>query len=29
MTFCGGQRDAPGNVQLRTNYRRDAGPSTA
>jgi hypothetical protein len=24
MTFCGGQRDAPGNFIPRTNLRRDA-----
>jgi len=29
MTFCGGQRDAPRNTIPRTNFRRDAGPSTA
>ncbi len=29
MTFCGGQRDAPEDVELKENYRRDAGPSTA
>jgi hypothetical protein len=28
-TFNGRQRDAPRNVELKTNYRRDAGPSTA
>ncbi len=29
MTICGGQRDAPRNIIPRTNFRRDAGPSTA
>src|ERR1700722_10057691 len=29
MTICGGQRDAPRNTIPRTNFRRDAGPSTA
>ena len=29
MTICGGQRDAPRNIIPRTDFRRDAGPSTA
>jgi hypothetical protein len=29
MTISGGQRDAPGNTIPKTNFRRDAGPSTA
>ena len=29
MTICGGQRDAPRNTIPKTNFRRDAGPSTA
>jgi hypothetical protein len=29
MTICGGQRDAPGDIIPKTNFRRDAGPSTA
>ena len=29
MTICGGQRDAPRDTIPRTNFRRDAGPSTA
>jgi hypothetical protein len=29
MTFRGGQRDAPGDTIAKTNFRRDAGPSTA
>ena len=29
MTICGGQRDALRNTIPKTNFRRDAGPSTA
>jgi hypothetical protein len=29
MTICGGQRDALRNTIPTTNFRRDAGPSTA
>ena len=29
MTICGGQRDAPRDTIPKTNFRRDAGPSTA
>jgi hypothetical protein len=29
MTICGGQRDAPRTTIPKTNFRRDAGPSTA